>query len=188
MELLRTLLDIALRVIGYASIPLAIAGVVAQIRATGRQRSLAPPALLGEALISVAFLLVYVLILRVTPAHALSWPLLIAGGAVGTLLGKKAAVYRQGSSVTTVSGWWHLAVWAAAFALTQLLALLADSEMVAIGLSTVFLSTGLVLGQNGALLVRAMGLAPQPAPSCAGCGTALRPDQRFCPRCGRRAV
>ena len=196
MDLVRSILDTALRVVAFASIPCVIAAAVVQVRMLGRERPLARRDLSISIALSLAFLVLYTQFLQVTPVYLLSWPLLIGGLILGGLIGRMMAIGWGTQGPTVASGWWSVVVWAAAFSFTQALVLFAGSEAVALGLSAVFFSTGLSVGQDGILLARTTRLGrralhtAEEAPSlvCRGCGVALNVDARFCIRCGRQVA
>lgn len=213
MDTLRTILDVVLRVVAFASIPCVIAAAVAQVRMLGRERLFERHSHVVGMVVSAGFLVLYTLVLRVTPVHWLSWPLLAGGAMAGALIGRMMFMDLRGPTVVTATAWWTVIAWAAAFSITQGMVVFAGTELVAIGLSTIFFSTGLTLGQDGILIFRETQLARLPAaapwapPSaavataaepgtpapampayCPRCGLAVAPGQRFCMHCGQQVA
>ena len=191
-------LDIFYTVVGWASIPIIILSALVMVRSVGRERFLRARGLVIGIAVGVLALWLYVAILDVALLTFLSWILLLAGGVLGAFWSRSTALRRRAGGVVARRSVWYLVAWAVSLAATQALVMAGTAEMVSYGLSTVFFTTGLTLGQNGDLLVRrtltargaaagavASGSAPAATPVfCRKCGKPAHGESRFCTSCG----
>lgn len=205
METLKTVLDIALRILGILSIPLLIWSVVVMIKNLKKPRPLRTKDLVVQTLTPVAVFIVYALLLGLDPPRVPSALLLVAGLALGALSSRATRLWLAGGQVIGRRSVWYLVAWSATFAITQALSAFARPEYAAWGFSTMYFSFGLTLGTNAMLAMRRQRVldgveqsaAPPATPAlalsaaaagvpCASCGHPSPPGARFCTRCGVR--
>jgi len=190
-----------INIVGYLAIPLTILSVFWMIKTLRRPKPVTLRSLIIQIVLPVLVLLVYSLLLHVSVNPALAWPLLAAGLVLGVISGqttklnvKKGKVYGQRSV-------WYLVVWAVTFSVTQLLSLLQRRGIVAVGLATMYFSTGMAIGTNVSFIYRRWRLLSQeekrpPVPAaarakargmvtCPNCGAANTTDRKFCRECGK---
>jgi membrane protein CcdC involved in cytochrome C biogenesis len=194
-----------LKIVGYLAIPLTILSVVWMIKTLRRPKPVTFLSLVVQIVLPVLVLLVYSLLLHVSVNPVLAWPLFAAGLVLGVISGqttklnvKKGKVYGQRSV-------WYLVVWAVTFSVTQLLSLLQRRGIVAIGLATMYFSTGLAIGTNVSFMYRRWRLLskePKPVPvpavahhpkaggvvTCPNCSTPNTGARKFCRDCGKPLV
>ncbi len=126
------------------------------------------------------------------------WPLVLMGGmAFGYLWGKASNMYQKGDILVIKRTVLHLGFWAVSYTLTHLLSALLPASIAAVGMATMFFSTGSAVGMNTNLILRQRKLAQAPSanrrPSaapvtgqrCSNCGTLADATYRFCIQCGQ---
>ena len=78
-------MDIVLRIIGWLAIPLLIFSVWMMIRSLKKERTITIPSLILQVAISVVVLILYVVLLKVSPPTGWSWALIAVGLLIGLL-------------------------------------------------------------------------------------------------------
>lgn len=180
-------MDVVLKIIGWLSIPLLIFSVWMMIRSLKKERTITIVSLLLQVAISVVVLILYVVLLKVSPPTGWSWILIAAGLLIGLLQSRTTSLRVDGGKVLGKRSVWFLVVWAAAFSITQLLALLGQGVAASYGLLTVYLATGLSIGANFGLMIarqRVLTKAQSGAIICLGCGRDIPMGTSFCTNCG----
>jgi hypothetical protein len=184
-------LDTALLIAGYASIPLVLLSVFAMARTIGRLRPLVTSGLVWQIVFSVAFLLLYRLLLDIGEPTILSWGLFGVGLLGGALQGFTTRLVVAGSRVAARRSIVYLIVWGLSFSATQLLSMLGQGSAAAYGMSSVYMATGIAAAMNGTLLARRLlvsagSVSAQPRSSiqCPNCGASNDIGRLFCNRCG----
>ena len=190
-----------LKIVGYLAIPLTILSVLWMIKTLRRPKPVTVRSLVIQIALPVLVLLAYSFLLHVQVNILLAWPLFVAGLVLGLISGqttklsvKKGKVYGQRSV-------WYLVVWAVTFSVTHGLSLLQRRGIVAVGLATMYFSTGLAIGTNVSFMYRRWrllskeeepALVPAPAHAMAGgavacpnCGAANAGSRKFCRECGK---
>jgi membrane protein CcdC involved in cytochrome C biogenesis len=179
-----------LKIIGYLSIPLVLLSVFWMIRGLRKQRRLTQKSLIIQMLFSPIFLLVYSLLLKVPVSQTIATTLLIVGLVIGVLWGNTTRLQYRDNQVFGQRSIWYLVIWALSFSITQVLALIARSGIVAIGLSTMFFSTGGAIGMNAYLLYRYSRMVSHGTreTTCPGCGSQNDLGVNYCIHCGKSLV
>ena len=180
-------MDIVLKIIGWVSIPLLIFAVWMMIRSLQKERTITIPRLLLQVAIGIVMLIVYVIFLKISPPTAWSWVLIAAGLLIGLLQSRTTSLRVDQGKVLGKRSVWFLVVWAAAFSITQLLALMGQGVAASYGLLTVYLATGLSIGANFGLMIqrqRVLVKATSGAISCPSCGRDIPVGTNFCIGCG----
>jgi hypothetical protein len=183
--------EIVLRIIGWLSIPLLIFSVWMMIRSLKKERNITIVSLSLQVAISVVVLILYVVLLRVSPPTVWSWALIAVGLLIGLLQSRTTSMHADQGKVLGKRSVWFLVVWAAAFSITQLLALVGRGTAASYGLLAVYLATGLSVGANCGLMIarqRVLAKAKSGAASCPNCGGSIPAGTRFCTNCGKQLV
>ncbi len=142
------------KIIGFISIGLMILSVYIMIKSMRRDQRIKVRSLLIPVLSSLIFLVLYVVILKSVRLSPWSFLLGLVGLAAGILWSKTTLMSLKNNNVVGKRSPWYLVIWGVTIAVTQLLSMTASSGTVAIGISTIFFSTGLNIGTNSSLLVR----------------------------------
>ena len=180
-------MDVVFKIIGWLSIPLLIFSVWMMIRTLKKERTITILRLLLQVAIGIVMLIVYVIFLKVSPPTAWSWVLIAAGLLIGLLQSRTTSLWVDQGKVLGKRSVWFLVVWAAAFSITQLLALLGQGVAASYGLLTVYLATGLSIGANFGLMIarqRILLKSRSGAISCLSCGRDIPVGTSFCTDCG----
>jgi hypothetical protein len=186
------------KIIGFISIALMIFSVYIMIKSMRRDQRIKVRSLLIPVFSSLIFLVLYVVILKSVRLSPWSFLLGLVGLAAGILWSKTTLMSLKNNNVVGKRSPWYLVIWGVTIAVTQLLSMTASPGTVAIGISTIFFSTGLNIGTNSSLLVRRQKLvsgiqmldksanvsrvtgAPPQKPAL---GT--KPQQSICLACGK---
>jgi hypothetical protein len=179
--------EILLRIIGWLSIPLLIFSVWMMIRSLKKERTITIPSLVLQIAISVVVLILYVVLLKVSPPTGWSWALIAIGLIIGFLQSRTTSMRVDRGKVLGKRSTWFLVVWAITFSITQLLALVGQGIAASYGLLTVYLATGLSIGVNISLMLarqRALARAGSETVSCPNCGRNIPDGMKFCTSCG----
>lgn len=190
-----------LKIVGYLAIPLTILSVLWMIKTLRRPKPVTFRSLVIQIALPLLVLLVYSLLLHVSVNPVLAWPLFAAGLVIGVLWGQTTRLNLKKGRVYGKRSVWYLVVWAVTFSVTQGLSLMQRRGLVAVGLATMYFSTGLAIGTNVSfmyrrwkLLSKEEKLAPVLAPAYAGAGGAVTcPNcaavnagpRKFCRECGK---
>ena len=190
-----------LKIVGYLAIPVTILSVLWMIKTLRRPKPVTFPSLVIQIALPVLVLLVYSLLLHVSVNPALAWPLFAAGLVLGVISGQTTKLNVNKGKVYGQRSVWYLVVWALTFSVTQLLSLMQRRGIVALGLATMYFSTGLAIGTNVSFMYRRwrllskpeeLALVPAPAYAAAGaavacpnCGAANAISRKFCGECGK---
>jgi hypothetical protein len=186
------------KIIGFISIALMIFSVYIMIKSMRRDQRIKVRSLLIPVFSSLIFLVLYVVILKSVRLSPWSFLLGLVGLAAGILWSKTTLMSLKNNNVVGKRSPWYLVIWGVTIAVTQLLSMTASPGTVAIGISTIFFSTGLNIGTNSSLLVRRQklvsGIQLQVKPVNAS-GIASKIDQELassislkqqgCPNCGK---
>ena len=204
MEILKDILDVVLRIVGFLSIPVLVFSIFLMIKNLRRLYPVKPSGLALQTATPLFVFVIYALLLSLDPPKIPSGLLFVVGIGLGILASLTTRLGMSGGQVIGQRSIWYLVAWAVTFSATQLLAVFARSEYAAWGFSTLYFSFGLTLGTNGTLFVRrqrvlagdeapaelhgsaASATARVPAAACPNCGSAIDVGTRFCTRCGVR--
>lgn len=182
-------MEVFLKILGYLSLVLLVVSVYFMVRSVGRQRRLSLRTLIVPLVSVILFLIIYSLILDISPPAIASAFLALAGLGVGIFWGRTTALSAKGTEVYGRRSAWYVVVWGISIAITQVLALLSTPSTVSWGLSTIYFSTGLAYGMNGYLLFRRWkvlsGRREGPQHTCPACGAKIKTGGKFCPGCGQ---
>ena len=143
-------------------------------------------------------LVIYILIIDFDLKKEATWGLLAGGALAGAFLGAKIPLYRRGDSVLSRAAGWHLALPAAAIAAFQVMGVRESIDGIIFSFAALHAATGFAVAACALLLIRRLAVRPaaapvggQPAPGpaarehlCPKCGSPLRPNWRYCMRCG----
>jgi hypothetical protein len=179
--------EIVLRIIGWLSIPLLIFSVWMMVRSLKKERTITIPSLVLQIAVSVVVLILYVVLLKVSPPTGWSWALIAVGLIIGFLQSRTTSLRVDRGKVLGKRSVWFLVVWAATFSITQLLALVGQGVAASYGLLTVYLATGLSVGANIGLMIsrqRALVKARSEQIVCPNCNRNIPIGTRFCTYCG----
>ena len=180
-------MDVVFKIIGWLSIPLLIFSVWMMIRTLKKERTITILRLLLQVAIGMVMLIVYVVFLKVSPPTTWSWGLIVVGLLIGLFQSRTTSMWVDQGKVLGKRSVWFLVVWAAAFSITQLLALMGQSVAASYGLLTVYLATGLSVGANFGLMIarqRVLVKARAGVTGCPNCGRNIPVGTSFCTDCG----
>jgi hypothetical protein len=145
--------DLLLRLFGIAATAVFVLSVVVMLLTFRRARRLNTSTLVVPALLSLAILVLYGLLLRAMPSAGWMVASLVAGTAIGAVWARTQALFRaRDGAIRSRGSLWYLAVWAAVLTLNQLVMLVAGRSSPALMGLLVF-STGVAIG-NGLVLLR----------------------------------
>lgn len=147
---------------------------------------------------AAASLALYLLIVDIELKEEATWGLLAGGALAGALFGTRIPLYRRGDAVLSRAAGWHLALPAAAIAAFQVMGVRESIDGIIFSFAALHAATGFAVAACALLLIRRLGVRPaaapvggQPAPGpaarehlCPKCGSPLRPNWRYCMRCG----
>jgi len=127
---------------------------------------------------------------------------LIFGAGFGFAWGTTTTLDIQEDKVVGKRSVLYIYFWVASLAITQVLALIAKANVVAIGLVGMFFSTGASLGTNGNILYRMKHLVTLPQKTsninknipkrnakdkyCRKCGHLIKEKEKYCRQCGSK--
>jgi hypothetical protein len=181
-------MEIVFQILGYLSIPMLLLSLFAMVKSLNRQRPIIPRGLLIQLGISIVFLVVYSLLLNVSPPTILSYGLMGTGITFGSFWSRTTKLSIKKGAVYGKRSIWYMAIWVLSIAITQTLAMTSTQELVAYGLSTIYLTTGIAIGTNLRLLFQQRRLATvsiNGSITCPHCGIINNRSLKFCTQCGR---
>ena len=152
--LLKSVLVVLGRVIGFLSIPMFIVGFIFLIKSIKKSNTLRVRSHLLSIFFSLAMLLVNVVFLN---QAITSWWLLVFlffGFGFGFLWGLTTRMQLQNGQVMGKRSVLFMIFWMLSLALTQVLMTFASRQVVAVGMGTMFFSAGTSLGTNINLISR----------------------------------
>jgi hypothetical protein len=141
-------------------------------------------------------LVIYLLIVDIELKDEATWGLLAGGALAGALVGTRIPLYRRGDIVLSRWAGWHLALPPAAIAGFQIMGVRESVDGIILSLAALHAATGVAVAACAFLLIRRLGARPAAAPAggqpvpaaaegqCAGCGSPIQPNWRYCMRCG----
>jgi len=146
--------DILLRLFALAATGLFLLATAVMLLTFRRARRVTAVGLLVPALLSLAILALYCVLLGAAPSTAMFLVAFATGGALGSAWARTHRLFRgRDGAVRSQANIWYLAVWAAVLALNQFAVLAAGrSSRVLVGL--LVLSTGIAVGNALVLLGR----------------------------------
>ena len=151
-------MELLLRLFGIAATAVFVVSVVVMLLTFRRARRLTTSTLVVPALLSLAILALYGLLLRAMPSAGWVVTSLVAGTAVGAVWARTHAVFRaRDGGIRSRGSLWYLAVWAVVLTLNQLVVLVAGRSSPALMGLLVF-STGVAIGNGLGLLRRVQRL------------------------------
>jgi hypothetical protein len=186
-----------LKIIGYLAIPLTVLSVIWMIKTLRRPKPVTFLSLVIQMALPLVVLLVYSFLLQVQVNILLAWPLGLAGLILGVIWGQTTKLSVTRGKVHGKRSVWYLVIWALTFSVTQVLSLMQRRGIVALGLATMYFSTGLAIGTNVSFMYRRWRLLSrkeEPAPvyaaagvavACPNCGAANSGPRKFCLECGK---
>lgn len=204
MEILKDILNVVLRIVGFLSIPILVVSIILMIKNLRRVSPVRLKGLVFQSFSPLVVFVIYALFLSLDPPRIASGLLFAVGLGLGILSSLTTRLGLARGEVVGQRSIWYLVAWAVTFSVTQLLAVFARSEYVAWGFSTLYFSLGLTLGTTGTLFARRQRIlagdeapaelppaSPASAPraigaTCPRCGEPLDAGARFCTRCGVR--
>jgi len=159
--------DLLLRLFALAATGLFLLATAVMLRTFRRARRVTAASLLVPALLSLAILVLYCVLLRAAPSVAWFLVSFVAGGALGSVWARTHRLFRgRDGAVRSQANIWYLAVWAAVLSLNQLAVLAAGrGSRVLVGL--LVFATGIAAGNAIALFRRLRRL---PAAAALGVG------------------
>lgn len=160
------------QIIGWASIPAMVVSVVYSTITWRRGQQLTARSLWIPILVSAASLWLHMRSIGVDPSPAVIWLAFVAAFALGWYVGRTTRVERHGLAIVATRTTWSFVVWGAAFAATQLVALLAP-ESTETMLALFFGATGLTIGQHVALITARSTQRSRLRTAAAGAGIVL---------------
>jgi hypothetical protein len=146
--------DFVLTVAGWLSLPLLGFSVWLLVRSVKRENRLRLRVLLIPFVTTVFVPVVYVAILGADPPKFVSGVLFLVGSALGVVWSNTTALTLRDGEVYGKRSVGYLYVWGATFIVSQVLALVATPEALRYGVSTLYLSLGITVTMNSALLYR----------------------------------
>lgn len=141
------------RVISIGAVVLMVLSVGIMLLTFRKARKISPLMLSISVAISVLCLTIYSLILNVSISIGLWLLALIAGGALGFAWSITNTLFNDAGTIKARGNIWYLAIWAAVFAINQLVTITTGRPPF-IAILMLLISTGLVLGNTGGILRR----------------------------------
>ena len=178
---------IVFKIIGYLSIPLMIFSAYTMIKSLNRDQRIKTLSLVLPMVTSVAAVFLYTAILKITTSTFLSAILAIVGFLLGIWWSRSTILSIKNGAVTGKRSSVYIVVWILTIAITQLMSQVSSPKLVALGISSMFFSTGLALGTNLSLLSRRHKLAStlkSASRTCPHCGKTVAAGLNFCTYCG----
>ena len=143
-------------------------------------------------------LVIYVLIVDVELKEGATWGLLAGGALAGAFFGIRIPLYRRGDRILSRAAGWHLALPPAAIAAFQVMGVRESVDGIILSFAALYAATGFTVAACALLLVRRLAARPAAAPAagepapvpaatepqCPRCASPLRPNWRYCMRCG----
>ena len=129
--------------------------------------------------------------LGVNPPTVLSYGLMCAGIIFGSFWSRATKLSVREGTVYGKRSIWYMVIWVLSIVTTQTLAMTATQELVAYGLSTIYLTTGIAIGTNLSLLFQQRRLVTVNLYgdiTCPNCGTINSRSLKFCTQCGQALV
>lgn len=144
---------VLLKIIAVGSLVLLGLSVLVMLITFRRAKKISPLSLIISMLISLTALVIYSGLMGVRLPAGFWLAALAAGAVTGAGWSLMSRLVRKDGLIKAQGNAWHLAVWAAVFAFNQLTVLL-TGRPAAVAMVMLLVSTGLVLGNSGAVLAR----------------------------------
>lgn len=146
-------IDVLLKILSIAGMILLVFSVLIMLLTYRKAKKISPLSLLISILISLICLVVYTELLHVRIPPIIWAVAFVAGGLVGTGWALTNRLVHSQGLIKSQGNIWYLAVWVLVFVCNQLIILLTGRPM-RVAMIMLLVSTGLVFGNGGSMLVR----------------------------------
>ena len=154
---------------------------------------------------SLVFIWIYWTIIGTNLPVVVLYFIILLGAGLGIWRGQNTRVWIEEDKVMAQNTVWFLMIWAFCYGFNQFLVSLGASMSLNIGIGTMCLGTGVVVGSQGNMLYRLLKMPTSTPPQekvaeipttvdapkiryCRKCGSPATLDDRFCKNCGSALV